>query len=68
VLEIGIRDMFVLSGPEPGDFSCLYATCVEVHPILVLCCYVLLGEFERSGGEAGCFKYVGLARGGIFGW
>jgi len=29
----------------------------------LLCCPVLLGGFERSGGEAGCFSFFfGLAR------
>ena len=28
----------------------------------MLCCSFFLGRFERSGGVAGCFKCVGLAR------
>jgi len=28
----------------------------------LLCCSVLLGGFEHSGGEAGCFRFVWSAR------
>jgi hypothetical protein len=28
----------------------------------LLCCSILLGGFERSGGVAGCFKCVSLTR------
>ena len=63
-LQVGIRAMSVLSGPKLGEISCLYATCTEVLSVLV-CCFVLLGGFEPSGGVAGCFRFVWFGKGGI---
>jgi len=48
VLQCGIKAMSVLSRPEPGDFSCLYANGIELPSILIsLCCcsYLLVYGF-----------------------
>jgi len=48
----------IMSRPKPGNFPCCMRHVREYCRYL-LCCSVLLGGFERSGGVAGCFKCVG---------
>jgi hypothetical protein len=62
VLQVGIRAILVLSGPEPGDFSCCMRMVLSYLRYL-LCFSVLLGGFKRSGGQAGCFRCVGSGKG-----
>jgi len=51
VLQCGIRAWLVLSGPELGDFSCLYANDIELPSILVVL-FLSVGCFSR------CIRHV----------
>jgi len=53
-LQVGIRAMSILSGPEPGEFP-ICMRHVQNYCRYLLCGSVLLGGLERSGGVAGCF-------------
>jgi len=60
VLQVGIRAMSVLSGPELGEFP-VCMRHVWKYCRYLFWCSVLLGGLERSGGVAECFGFVGLA-------
>jgi len=65
-LQVGIGAWLVLSRLVFVEFP-VCTRMVLNYIRYLLCCSVLLGEFEFSGGVAGCFRFVGLAREGIFG-
>jgi len=52
----------VLSRPKPGDFPCCMRHVREYCRYL-LCCSIVLGEFERSGEVVGCVMFVGYGKG-----
>ena len=52
----------------PDQNSVKFPVCmryVRKYCRYLLCCSVLLGGFERSGGVAGCFGFVWFGNGGI---
>ena len=52
----------VLSRPKPVEFP-VCMRHVRKYCRYLLCCSVLSGGFERSGGVAGCFRFVGFGKG-----